>query len=74
MSGRVCHILTRPLRLLLLARPPFFPQEPSAQLSQLLALEHLLAVTLPERMREAPLVLKQLYDCDVIPEHLVTAW
>lgn len=48
--------------------------EPSAQLSQLLALEHLLAVTLPERMREAPLVLKQLYDCDVIPEHLVTAW
>jgi translation initiation factor 5 len=49
-------------------------QDPASQLAQLVALEHLLAVTLPERAKEAPLALKALYDADVIAEELMLAW
>lgn len=49
-------------------------QDPASQLAQLVALEHLLAVELPERSREAPLVLKALYDSDVVAEELILAW
>lgn len=49
-------------------------QDPASQLAQLVALEHLLAVTLPERAKETPLALKQLYDADVIAEELMLAW
>ncbi|EFN56072.1 hypothetical protein CHLNCDRAFT_145571 [Chlorella variabilis] len=48
--------------------------DPASQLAQLVALEHLLAVELPERSREAPLVLKALYDSDVVAEELILAW
>lgn len=49
-------------------------QDPASQLSQLVALEHLVAVALPERTKEAPLVLKELYDSDIVAEELILAW
>lgn len=48
--------------------------DPASQLSQLVALEHLVAVALPERTKEAPLVLKELYDSDIVAEELILAW
>ncbi|PSC74835.1 eukaryotic translation initiation factor 5-like [Micractinium conductrix] len=48
--------------------------DPASQLSQLVALEHLLAVTLPERAKEAPLALKALYDEEIVAEELILAW
>ena len=50
------------------------PQDPTSQLAQLVALEHLLGVTLPERAREASLALKALYDEEIAPENLILAW
>jgi len=46
----------------------------SGQLAQLVAAEHLLGVTLHGRAREAPLVLKALYDADLVEEDLILAW
>ncbi|PRW20878.1 eukaryotic translation initiation factor 5 [Chlorella sorokiniana] len=48
--------------------------DPASQLAQLVALEHLAGVTLADRVREVPLVLKALYDEDVVPEPLILAW
>ncbi|KAL4451517.1 hypothetical protein ABPG75_007179 [Micractinium tetrahymenae] len=48
--------------------------DPASQLSQLVALEHLVAVALPERTKETPLVLKELYDDDIVAEELILAW
>ena len=39
-----------------------------------MALEHLVGVALAERVKETPLVLKALYDEDVVPEPLILAW
>jgi translation initiation factor 5 len=46
----------------------------AGQLAQLVAMEHLLGVTLEGRSREAPLVLKALYDADLAEEDLIVAW
>lgn len=51
-----------------------YPQDPAHQLAQLVALEHLLAVRLPGRVREAPLAYKALYDEECVPEPLILAW
>ncbi|KAH7622711.1 hypothetical protein Ndes2526B_g03547 [Nannochloris sp. 'desiccata'] len=48
--------------------------DPAGQLAQLVAMEHLLGVTLEGRSREAPLVLKALYDADLADEDLIVAW
>ncbi|KAI7841801.1 hypothetical protein COHA_004525 [Chlorella ohadii] len=48
--------------------------DPASQLAQLVALEHLAGVTLADRVREVPLVLKALYDEDIVPEPLILAW
>ena len=56
-----------------LTSPPL-PQDPTSQLAQLVALEHLLGVILPERAREASLALKALYDEEIAPESLILAW
>ncbi len=48
--------------------------DPAGQLAQLVAMEHLLGVTLEGRSREAPLVLKALYDADLAEEDLIVAW
>jgi translation initiation factor 5 len=48
--------------------------DPAGQLAQLVAMEHLLGVTLEGRAREAPLVLKALYDADLAEEDLIVAW
>jgi translation initiation factor 5 len=48
---------------------------PAGALAQLVAFEHLLAVSAPERMREAAAALKALHDEDVVAEEaLVLAW
>lgn len=39
-----------------------------------MAVEHLLGVALPERVKEAPLLLKALYDEDLAEEELIVAW
>ena len=52
----------------------FLLQDQTSQLAQLVALEHLLGVALPERAREASLALKALYDAEVVPENLILAW
>jgi translation initiation factor 5 len=44
------------------------------QLAQLVALEWLLAVGCPEKMREAPLALKAIYDADLAEEDIILAW
>lgn len=49
-------------------------QDPAGQLAQLVAAEHLLGVALPGRVREAPLLLKALYDEDLAEEELIVAW
>ena len=49
-------------------------QDQTSQLAQLVALGHLLGVTLPERAREASLALKALYDAELVPENLILAW
>lgn len=46
----------------------------AGQLAQLVALEHLLGVTLRARVKEAPLVLKAMYDADLAEEDLILAW
>jgi translation initiation factor 5 len=46
----------------------------AGQLAQLVACEHLLGVAAPGRVKEAPLVLKALYDADLAEEALVAAW
>lgn len=75
--GAAGHLHTG-LMLLMLNAPPSAPsapkQDPASQLSQLVALEHLLAVTLPERAKEAPLALKALYDEEIVAEELILAW
>ena len=48
--------------------------DPASQLAQLVAVESLLGVTLKGRAREAPLVLKVLYDADLAEEDLILAW
>ncbi|CAK0738548.1 hypothetical protein CVIRNUC_001058 [Coccomyxa viridis] len=48
--------------------------EPALQLAQLVALERLLGVHLPERTKEAALVLQALYDEDIVEEDLIVAW
>lgn len=44
------------------------------QLAQLVAFEWLLAVGAPERQKEGALVLKVLYDGDLVDEDLVLGW
>ena len=51
-----------------------YAQDPAGQLAQLVAMEHLLSSTLSDRLREAPLVLKVLYDEDLADEGLIMAW
>jgi translation initiation factor 5 len=46
----------------------------AGQLAQLVACEHLLGVAAPGRVKEAPLVLKALYDADLAEEALIAAW
>lgn len=49
-------------------------QDAAGQLGQLVAVEKLVGVTLPARVREAPLVIKALYDLDLVEEDLILAW
>lgn len=46
----------------------------AGQLAQLVAVEYMLGVGLEGRVREAPLVLKTLYDEDLAEEDLILAW
>jgi translation initiation factor 5 len=48
--------------------------DPSGQLAQLVAMEALVGVDQPARAKEAPLVLKALYDADLAGEELIVAW
>ncbi|RMZ52936.1 hypothetical protein APUTEX25_001055 [Auxenochlorella protothecoides] len=51
-----------------------FSKDAAGQLGQLVAVEKLVGVTLPARVREAPLVIKALYDLDLVEEDLILAW
>ena len=53
---------------------PAAVQDAAGQLAQLVAVEHLVGVALPGRVKEAPLLLKALYDEDLAEEDLVMAW
>jgi translation initiation factor 5 len=46
----------------------------AGQLAQLVAAEHLMGVAAPGRVREAPLLLKAMYDADLAEEDLIVAW
>ena len=46
----------------------------AGQLSQLVAAEHLVGVAAPGRVRETPLMLKAMYDADLVEEDLILAW
>jgi translation initiation factor 5 len=45
-----------------------------SQLAQLIALEHLFAVTAPNRMKELPAALKALFDLDIVEDEIIIAW
>lgn len=49
-------------------------RDSQGQLAQLVALEHLLGVAAPARIREAALALKALYDADIAEEDIILAW
>ena len=49
-------------------------RDAAGQLAQLVAAEKLLGTVLPGRVREGPLVLKALYDEDLVEEGLIFAW
>lgn len=49
-------------------------KDKAGELAQLMALEHLLAVGIPDRSREVALILKVLYDEDIASEELILAW
>ncbi|KAG2429283.1 hypothetical protein HXX76_011051 [Chlamydomonas incerta] len=51
-----------------------FAQDPQSQLAQLIAMEHMFAVAAPERLKEAPYLLKQLYETDLVEEDVILAW
>nr|BCL66175.1 eukaryotic translation initiation factor 5 [Volvox reticuliferus] len=51
-----------------------FAQDAQSQLAQLIALEYVLAVAAPGRMREAPYALKTLYELDLVDEDVILAW
>lgn len=48
--------------------------DPASQLAQLVAFEHYLGVTAPNRVKEAAVALKTLYDADVMEEEVIVAW
>jgi translation initiation factor 5 len=48
--------------------------DPAGQLAQLVAVEHFVGVAAPGRAKEAPLVLKAMYDADLAEEGLILAW
>ncbi|EFJ39923.1 eukaryotic translation initiation factor 5 [Volvox carteri f. nagariensis] len=51
-----------------------FAQDAQGQLAQLIALEYVLAVAAPGRIKEAPYALKTLYELDLVEEDVILAW
>nr|BAU61600.1 eukaryotic translation initiation factor 5 [Gonium pectorale] len=51
-----------------------FAQDAQSQLAQLIAFEYVLAAVAPERVKEAPFVLKALYELDVLDDDVILAW
>ena len=51
-----------------------YAQDPAGQLAQLVAVEYLLTGAQSARLREAPIILKVLYDEDLADEALIMAW
>lgn len=51
-----------------------FVADAAGQLAQLVAAEHILGMYLSGRARETPLVLKAMYDEDLVEEDLIVAW
>jgi len=47
---------------------------PKDQLAQLFGLEYVLAMMIPDRMKEYPQILKVLYDEDVIDDEIIVGW
>ncbi|KAF5838715.1 eukaryotic initiation factor [Dunaliella salina] len=45
-----------------------------SQLALLIALEHYMSVSAPERVKETPIVLKAMYDADLADEDVIMAW
>lgn len=51
-----------------------FGTTPKDQLAQLFGLEYVMAMMMPERMKEYPQILKVLYDEDVVEEEIIVGW